>query len=59
MLKNSPMKNLTSHRNQTTKLQCKSIDWFLPDLSLHQKGLLNNPEYKNQILYKQISIIKE
>ena len=57
MFKNSPMKNLTSRRNQTINLQCKSIDWFLPDLSLHRKGLLNNPEHKNQILYKQIRMI--
>ena len=59
MFKNSTMKNLTLHRNQTLNLQCKSIDWFLTDVSLHWKGLLKNPEYKNQILYKQISMIKE
>ena len=43
MFKNSPMKNITSHRNQTMNLRYKSIDWFLPDLSLHQKGLLKKP----------------
>ena len=38
------MEDLTPHRNQTMNLQCRSIDWFLSDLSLHQKGLLNSPE---------------
>ena len=52
MFRNSPMKNLTSHRNQGITLQCKSIDWFLPDMSLHRKGLLNGPEYKIKIIYK-------
>ena len=51
MLKNSPMGNLTPHRNQTIDLQCTSIDWFRPNLSLHHKGLLNSPECKHQILY--------
>ena len=48
MLKISPMENLTPHRNQTVNLQCTSIDWFRPDLSLHRKGLLNSPEYKHK-----------
>ena len=52
MFKNFPAENLTSYRNQTINLQCKSTDWFLSDLSLHQKGLLDSPEYKHQILYK-------
>ena len=52
MFKNSQMENLILHRNQTINLQCKLIDWFLSDLSLHQKKLLNSPEYKHQILYK-------
>ena len=52
IFKNSPMKNLTSHRSQAINLQYKSIDWFLPFMSLHRKGLLNNPKYKNKILYK-------
>ena len=52
MFKNFPMKNFTPHRNQAINLQCKSIGVFLTDMSLHQKGLLNGPEYKNKILYK-------
>ena len=46
------MENLTRHRNQTINLQWTSIDRFLPDLSLHHKGLLNSLECKHQILYK-------
>ena len=52
MLKNSPMKNLPSHRDQAINLQHKSIDWFLPNMSFHRKGLLNSPGYKNRILCK-------
>ena len=32
--------------------QCKSIDWVLSYLSVHRKRPLNDPEYKNEILYK-------
>ena len=52
MFKNSVMKNLTAHRNQAINLECKSIDWFLLDMSLNQKEILNGPEYKNKILSK-------
>ena len=52
MFKNSPVKNLTSHRNQAMNLRCKSVYWFLPDMSLHRRGLLSGAKYKNKILYK-------
>ena len=51
MLKNFPLENFTPYRNQTINLQCTSVDWFPPDLSLHHKELLNSPEYKYPILY--------
>ena len=51
MFQNSPTENLISHRNRTIILQCKSIYWFLHDLSLNWKELFNSSEYKNQILY--------
>ena len=52
MFKNPPMKNLISHGNQAINQQGKSIDRFLPDMSLHRKGLLNGLKYKNKIVYK-------
>ena len=52
MFKNSTMENITLQRNQTINFQCTPNDWFLPDLKLHHKGLLNSPEYKRHILYK-------
>ena len=52
MFKNYSMENLAAYRNQTINLQYPSIDWFLPDLSLHLKGLLNSPGCKHQIHYK-------
>ena len=49
---NPPMKSLTFNRKQAINLQRKSIDWFLPDISFHRKGLLNSPEHK-KIPYKK------
>ena len=51
-VQNSLMKNPTSLRNQVMNLQCKSTDWFRPDMGLHRKGLLNSPEYNKKILSK-------
>ena len=45
---NFPIKNFKSYRNQAINLQRKSVGWLLSDMSSHQKGLLNNPEYKTK-----------
>ena len=39
-----------SHRIETKQSTCNAHQ--LIDLSLHQKGLFNSPEYKHLILYK-------